>query len=86
MQSVYTTICPTSQSRKENTSCDRLQFAGVKPGFCSSCTVMDKNINKLRAELKAKEAELNEAMLARGVKNLTLLTSSRELESRGSYG
>jgi len=47
---------------------------------------MDKNINKLRAELKAKEAELNEAMLARGVKNLTLLTSSRELESRGSYG
>ena len=47
---------------------------------------MDKNIAKLRSELKAKEAELNQAILARGGKAQPLSNSSRELESRVSYG
>jgi len=47
---------------------------------------MDETIAKLRTELKAKELELNQAILARGDKNYSLSRMSREIESRGSYG
>ena len=44
---------------------------------------MDENIVKLRAELKAKEAELNEALLVRGDKTQSLSNISQEFEARG---
>lgn len=42
--------------------------------------MMDESIVKLRAELKAKEAELNRAILARGDRNHQLSVTSQELE------
>jgi len=69
-QSIYSTICAQSSNNKTNTSCDRLEYMGVKPGLCSSCQSQDAHIENLRKELKAKESELNEALMARGDKLL----------------